>query len=141
MDIKNTIKRVITSTCIIFTLITAVYMLILQFMNVGEDYAAVEAHRVLLFFLFSLLASIANAIRAIKKLNGALRWICHYAIIAFGFYTCFMLPVDMRPSFMITGIVIFTVGYLIVYGARAVLLSRFRRKSEDTAEYKSQFKK
>ena len=78
MDIKKIIKRTFNSTCIIFTVITAVYMLILQIINMTKISASVEAHRVLLFFIFSLLLSCANTILTIDKLHSAARYICIY---------------------------------------------------------------
>lgn len=139
MEISKLIKKTLVATCVWFTVITAAYMLILQIINIGEDSAAVESFRVLLFFLFALLFSIANAIRAVQKLNALLRHSVHYLICAFAFYACFMLPVDMRASFMITGLVIFTVAYAIVVGVIAVFKSRLRANRENSVAYTSQF--
>ncbi len=141
MDIKKLIKKALTASCVYFTVITAVYMLILQFINVSEDSAAVEAYRVLLFFIFSLLFATANAIRSIKQINASFRWVCHYLICAFAFYACFMLPVKMRPSSILTGLAIFTAVYLAVVGIRALFNSRFKSKNEQVEAYQSQFKK
>ncbi len=141
MDIKKLIKKAVTATCVYFTIITAAYMLILQFLNVSGDSSAVEAYRVLLFFLFSLIFAIANTIRSINSINAAFRWICHYAISAFAFSTCFMLPVKMRPSTMLTGLALFTAVYLAAVGIRALFKSRFKGESEQVEQYQPQFKK
>lgn len=141
MDISKLIKKTLVATCAYFTVITAAYMLILQIINVSEDSAAVESFRVLLFFLFSFLFSIANTIRAIQKMHPLLRNTIHYMICVFAFYTCFMLPVNMRTSFMLTGIVIFTVCYAVVMAIIAIFKSRLRANREKDEEYTSQFNK
>ena len=139
MEISKLIKKTLIAACVWFTIITAIYMLILQITNVGEDSAAVEAFRVLLFFLFAILFSIANTIRSAQKINAALRNSLHYVICVFAFYACFMLPVNMRDSFMITGVVIFTVVYAIVVGLIAIFKSRLRANRENSVAYSRQF--
>ena len=141
MEISKLVKKTLVATCAYFTVITAAYMLILQIINVSEDSAAVESFRVLLFFLSAFLFSVANTIRAIKKIHPLLRNTIHYIICVFAFYTCFMLPVDMRASFMLTGIVVFTVCYAVVMAIIAIFKSRLRANREKDVEYKSQFNK
>ena len=69
MELKKLFKKLLNSTCIVFTVVTAVYMLVLQLVNITDSDAAVEAGRVLLFFVFSLLLSIANALFTIEKIR------------------------------------------------------------------------
>ena len=140
MEINKLIKKTLCASCIYFTVISAVYMLILRIINVG-DTAAVEADRILLFFLFSLLFSVANTIKSIKRINSALRNIAHYIICLFSFYACFMLPTNMRLSFVFTGLVIFTVAYLIVVSSIAIFKSRLNSNKEKSLSYSNQFKK
>lgn len=141
MDIKKLIKKVLNFSCIYFTVITALYILILQIANVSEGAAAVEAIRVLLYFIASVLLSIANVLYSIKKIHPVLRVVIHYVICVFAFYTCFLLPVGMRSSFMITGIAIFTVVYAVIMGLIALFKSRLKKNRELSAEYQSQFAK
>jgi hypothetical protein len=68
MELKKIFKKMLNSTCIIFTIVTAAYMLVLQLINISDAEAAVEAGRVLLFFVFSLLLSLANALLSIEKI-------------------------------------------------------------------------
>ena len=116
-------------------------MIFLQIANIGVGEAAVEASRVLLYFLASILLAIANAILAYKNLNSIVRVIVHYIICTFAFYTCFLLPVNMRTSNMITGIVIFTLLYMVIMGSIAIFKSRLKQNRERNEEYKSQFSK
>ena len=141
MDIKELIKKILNSTCIYFTVITACYILILQLANINEGAAAVEAIRVLLYFLASLLLAIANAVFGYKKLHSVARVIIHYLICTFAFYTCFLLPVNMRSSYIVTGIVIFTLLYAVVMGTVALFRARLKKNREQTMEYQNQFGK
>lgn len=140
MEISKLIKKTLSLACICFTAITAVYMLIMQITYVDET-VLVEAERVLLFFVFSLLFAIATSVLGIVNLHAALRYIIHFLICVFGFYTCFLLPTGMRGSFMITGVVLFCIGYAIVMGVIAIFKARLKANREKAVEYTKQFKK
>ena len=136
MDVKSLIKKVFNSTCIIFTVITAVYMLILQIMNITKISASVEAYRVLLFFIFALLLSCANMILSIEKIHTAARYMFHYFICVLGFWLCFCLPNKMRAATVFVGIVFFTIGYAIVMPIIATFKRRLKKSK--TASQKNE---
>lgn len=128
LDIKKLIKKALVSTCVIFTVITAVYMLILQLTNVTQEVsAAVEASRILLFFVFSLLLSIANAILSIEKIEVIARYMFHYIICSLGFLLCFCRPNGMGASKLLVGIIFFSIGYAIVMPIIAFFKRRFAK--------------
>lgn len=135
------IKKALMSACIYFTLITAVYMLCMAVITTGGDAPAIEAQRVLLFFVFSLLWAIADFVRSIKAIPSPLGYALHYIICAFGFYACFMLPVNMRASTVLTGLVIFTLAYWVIIGISAIFSSKLRKNREQVQKYEGQFKK
>ena len=139
MEISKAIKKCLVRTCILFTVIVAGYMLVLQLINIGEGTVAVEAVRVLLFFLFSLLLSIANAIRSIKSINAALGYVIHYLICLFAFCACFMLPVNMRDSFMVTGAIIFSFAYVLFMALLAFFKARLSKNRGTNKAYTRQF--
>ena len=139
MEIKKLIKKMLSLVCICFTAITAVYMFIMQITYVDET-VLVKADRVLLFFVFSILFAVAAAVLSLDKLHSALRYVIHFLICVFGFYTCFLLPTGMRDSFMITGIVIFSLCYVGVMVVIALFRSRLKANREDSIEYTNQFK-
>ena len=140
MDIKKLIKKTINSACVYFTLITAVYMLCMTFVTTGDNSPAVEANRVLLFFVFSLLWAAADAVRSIKQIPAPLGRVIHFVVALFGFYACFTLPVRMLPSATLTGLVIFSVLYWLFFGLKAFFTSRLKRNREQSAKYQGQFK-
>ncbi len=140
MEIKKLIKKTLVSACVIFTVITALYMLILQIMNISDESAAVEAGRVLLFFVFSLLLALANMLLSIKAIHTAVRYAAHYIIATFGFWTCLCLPNDkMDASDTLVGIVLFTVGYAIVMAIYAFIKSRLKKAVKSEEKYEKQF--
>lgn len=141
MEFTKLIKKTLTATAMWFTAILTCYMIILQIINVGDEEVAIQATRVILIALFSLLFSIANVIRASTGIHSVLRFVAHYAITAFAFYACFLLPVNMRASFMFTGLIIFTVAYLITVGIIALFTSRLKANRENEITYTNQFNK
>lgn len=141
MELKKILKKLLNSACIIFTVTTALYMLVLQIMNIDDSEAAVEAGRVLLFFVFSLLLSIANALLSISKIHVALRYVFHYVISTFGFWACFCLPNKMDFSKTLVGIVLFSVVYAIVMIIIGVFSHRLKKTKTQDKKYEKQFSK
>ena len=139
MGISNIIKKALNLSCIYFTIITACYLLILQFSNVSGGEAAVEASRVLLFFVASVLFAIAGGIGSIEAISKPVRVIIHYVIFLFAFWSCFILPVNMLPSFAFTGLVLFSIGYAIVMALIYIFKSRLKKNRSETEAYKKQF--
>lgn len=139
MNIKKLIKKALVSACVIFTIITAAYMLVLQIINISENSAAVEAGRVLLFFVFSCLLAIANAILSINKIHTALRYIIHYAIFIFAFSVCFCIPNKMNATKIIIGITLATIGYCLVMLLISVFKKRFFKSKAEPEKYEKQF--
>lgn len=141
MNIKRTIKKILTDACVLFSLITAAYALIVWLMYVNQDDVLVDAGRVLLFFVFSLLVSGANGFYRLHSLAGALRLTVHFLVCTLAFYLCFLLPLSMPDSSVLVGIVLFILAYFLVMGIVAGFSSRFRKNREAAEEYKSQYTK
>ena len=141
MNIKQTIKKILTDACVLFSLITAAYALIVWLVYVNQEQVLMEAGRVVLFFVFSLLVSGANGIYRHKPLSAALRLTLHFLICTLAFYLCFLLPLSMPGSSVLVGLIFFVLAYFLVMGIVAGLASRFRKNREASEEYKSQYKK
>ena len=141
MNIKALIKKALISTCVIFTIITAMYMLILQIINITDVSAAVESGRVLLFFVFSLLLSVANVFLSIPQIHTAIRYIIHYAICVLGFWICFCIPTKMLASQIFVGIIFFTIGYAIIMPLIALFKRRIKKNNTPPQKYEKQFSK
>ena len=141
MNIKEFIKKTLVRSCVYFTIATALYSLVVMTIYVDDKLVLLDASRVLLFYVASLLLSCAGVIFMIEKLHVALRFLIHYLLSTFAFCSCLMLPISPDPSTMVVGIVLFSVAYLIIAGIIALFRSRYRALSSEKKEYNSQFSK
>jgi hypothetical protein len=141
MNIKQTVKKILTDACVLFSLITFAYALIVWLVYVKQERVLIRADLVALFFVFALLVSGANVIYRYTKLAGALRLVIHFAICTLAFYTCFLLPLSMPGSSVLVGLILFVLAYFLIMGIIAGITSRFRKNREAAEEYKSQYKK
>ena len=141
MNFKALIKKIFTNACIYFSIVTALYALIVLIVYVDDTEVLLDASRVLLFFVASILVAIANGIFKIKKLHGALRLFLHYIITIFAFYACLMLPISPPASTLTVGLVAFSVVYIIVAALVALFRARYKSKADVSGEYRSQFGK
>ena len=141
MTVSSFIKRTLTKSCVYFTLITAIYAIIVMIINVDDDLVLLDAGRVLLFFVASLLFAIGNMLSSLSKMNGALKVVLHYLVYLFTFCSCFMLPILPDASAMIIGITLFTFIYAIALVIFLVVRSRYKTRSEIQEDYRPRFKK
>ena len=139
MNIKSLIKKILSHSCVYFTVVTAIYSLIVMTIHVDDNEVLLNASRLMLFFVASILFSIANAISRIKIMHGALRLFIHFVLSAFAFYSCMMLPVSPDASSAMVVFAAFTVVYFLAVALIAAFKARYRSRFEDKTEYKSQF--
>ena len=141
MNIKSLFKKILTTTSIYFTVITAIYTLLVMVVNVSSDEILLSAEQLLLNAMFSLLAAIAWQIYRYEKMSGALRRLSHYGITILAFYLCFLLPAGMNAAQVLIGLVAYTLLYFLVVGVIALFKSRFRANAEKEAPYENRYKK
>ena len=141
MNVKNLIKKIFVQSCVFFTVVTALYSLVVMTIYVDDTEVLLDASRVRLFFVASFLLSCANVIFKIDKLHSALRLLIHYILTAFAFCSCLMLPISPEPSTMVVGISLFSVIYFIIAAIIALFRARYRSYSSDKSEYSAQFSK
>ena len=141
MNIKQTIRKILTDACVLFSIITAAYALIVALVYVNQEQVLIEAGRVILFFVFSLLVSAANIIYRTKTMSGAVRLLLHFLICTLAFYLCFLLPLSMPGSSVLVGIIFFVLVYFLVMGIISLFASRFRKNRDANEEYQSQYTK
>lgn len=141
MNFKCFIKRLLVNSCIFFSLIMLGYTIVAAIMHVTEDEVLLDASRVLLFYVFSLLFAAANSLKSIKALHKAVALLLHFAITVFAFYACFLLPLGMSSSNVFIGLAVYTVAYVLISAVMAIFKSRLKANSEVNEEYVSQFTK
>ena len=144
MDIKSYIKKIALNTCVIFTAITVAYGILVSLMNPDAEQILIDGTRIVLFFFFALLVSLANALLSIKKMPSAIRVILHYLLSTFAFYLCVLFPVadtKVGAGFTVVGLSLFTVAYAL--GAATVCITRtsHKRNKEKKETYENRFSK
>lgn len=140
MTVKGFIKKLVTSACIYFSAIMLIYIIIAAIMNVSEARLLLDATRVILFFVFACLLSVANTLYRIESMSGGLRLVIHFVIMMFAIYTCLILPLSLSTSSTFVGLVLFAILYFAIFGIYKAISSRYRSNREVTQEYKRQFK-
>ena len=95
MFVLKLIKKWLAHTCVYFTVVTLIYMIIQAIVNVNDEALLLDAGRTALFFLFSLLIALANTVFSIDKLITALKVAIHFVLVMFAFYACLLLPLSM----------------------------------------------
>lgn len=141
MTVKDFLKKLLCRACCYFTVCMLVYIIIAAIINVNDDALLLEAGRTVLFFVFSLLLALANNVLSLEKLSGKVKVLIHYLLTVFAFYACFMLPLSMRASSVLVGLVIFTLVYFAILGIAVAFKSRYRRNTEKAEKYEKQYSK
>ncbi len=115
------------------------YIIIAEIVNVDYDTLLLEAGRTVLFFVFALLLAFANTLLKLERISSKIRILIHFAVTAFAFYACFMLPISMKASSVLVGLVIYTVVYFIIFGIITLFKSKYRSNTEKAEKYEKQY--
>ena len=141
MNLKALTKNIFKNACVTFTVFTALYCIISAIINVDDSVVRLEVSRIILFFIASILFAAANGIFKLEKLHIAARFILHYILTLFAFWTCMLLPLSLDTPTAIVGIAIFSVIYLIVTLIASLIRSRYKKNTDADEEYTPQYKK
>ena len=143
MDVKSILKKLYINTCVIFTVATVLYCILVGIINSDADEILFEAKRIVLFFFFALIVSLANAIFSVKLIPTPLRYVIHYILCGFAFYLCLLFPANTASlaGFVLIGLSLFTVAYVIVNVLISIFKSKKQRKKEKKETYTKRFSK
>ena len=141
MSAKSFIKNILNRSCVYFSVIMLGYIIVAAIINVIDQDLLLDAGRVVLLFVFSVLLAVANAFFAMDKMSGGVRLLIHFAITTFAFCTCFLLPLSLRASSMLVGMVMFVIGYFAVMGIRAAFRSKYKSNKEAAEQYNNAYVK
>ena len=140
MDVKSIIKKIFTTTCIIFTAITVFYCILVSLINHDAEQILFDGTRIVLFFFFALILSLANAVFSVKIIPSAVRYILHYILCIIAFYLCVLFPVNIPSAgFVLVGLSLFTVIYVLISVAISVIKSKIQRSKEKKETYTKRF--
>jgi hypothetical protein len=150
MTVKEFVRKILVSSCVICTLISVFFYLVAAIVN-GEDETlldpAINLRQFLLILLFSLLVALANRLLSFQKLHIALRIAIHYATLLAAFLVVFVAAGKLKisgPSSVFLSVMIFTVLYAVCFVAGYFLLRLFgaipkEEKKKDETPYRSRF--
>lgn len=141
MTVKKFINKMLCHSCCYFTVCMLVYIIIAAIINVDYDTLLLDAGRTVLFFVFSLLLALANVLLTLERPSAKFRILLHFLITAFAFYACFMLPLSMRASSILVGLVIFTILYFAILATVTALKAKYRSNTEKSQKYEKQYSK
>ena len=141
MNIKKILKNLLTDTSLFFTVVTAVYAAIMMVVNIEIEEPAIRASFLLYIFIFSFLGGLSCLFYRIESWNLALRICIQYALIIFGSYVCFFLPLSFTGSQVMIGLTAASLIYLAIRGTLIFVNWRFKENSKQEEIYESKFKK
>ena len=150
MSIKEFVRKILVSSCVICTLISIFFYFITAIVNADETLIdpAINLPQFLLILLFSLLVALANRLLSVKKLHILLRILIHYATLLAAFLIVFVSAGKLKISgaaSLFLAIVIFTVLYALFFVAGYFLLRLFgaipgKEKKGKNQEYTPRFR-
>lgn len=139
------LKKVLTSACVLFTVMVTVYSLLILLIYSAdpESSMALSALRIFLFFPFALAVCAANRLFDLDKMDIWLKTALHFIATVLAFYLCLILPIgaDMTPTAMLVGIFLFCVVYAIVFAALALTRAKARREVNKQQDYTPVYRK
>ena len=140
MTVKGFFKKWLVDACVYFTVFMLIYIILAAIVNVGDGALRLDAGRTVLFFVFAFLLAAANTIFRLDRISTALRVIIHYVLTLFGFYSCFLMTLNMRVAQVFIGLVLFTVLYFIIFGIVAAFRAKYRSNTERSEKYEKRYK-
>ncbi len=149
MSVKTFIRKTLTSSCVVCTVISVVFYFIAAIVNEVEELfneTAVTFRQFLLILLFSVLVALANRLLAVKRLHVALRILIHYATLLAAFLVVFIWAGKLKisgPASFFLAVMIFSVLYLVFflvsYFTLRFLNAPEEKKKNESTEYRSRF--
>ncbi|MBO5050674.1 MAG: hypothetical protein J6D31_00580 [Clostridia bacterium] len=122
------IKKILTSSCICFTLITLFLYLIGKAVPTVGDAVAISS--LFTIYLFSLLLALAGLLLGISTIQIGWRVLLHYLASLFAFYVVFIV-IAMKLSAArsaLIGLLLFTMLYAILMGVYLFLHHSYSKK-------------
>ena len=128
-------KRLLTSSCVIYTIAVMFLAMVISLTNTGEDEGVVFFFDLVMLYPLSFLIACANMFFANKKYNFWLRLFSHALIIFTGFalYLLTVKQYEINSIGMLTPA--FVVIYAVIMAVVLVLRNMKRRNEKDNEEY------
>ncbi|MBQ9806289.1 MAG: hypothetical protein IJW49_07275 [Clostridia bacterium] len=130
MKIWNLIKKIFKSTCVYFTLISIVFML-LGIIG-GNDASGIGfKSSALLFIPFGICMALAQELLCAKTLSALTRYLGHCAITLIAFVVLLSANADFTFAKLIVLIVLLLILYWIIFGIALLIRRRLKNLMEE----------
>lgn len=134
-------KNVVTKSTLYYTIIIAVFNLVVLITNSSEETVFVDPKRILWFLPFCICFAIANTVLQYKNVDAITRWAVHFVLTVAGAFLFIILPAKLNSgsgNFM--GIVFIIAIYFVGVLLTAVLSSRIKKTIKQDKDLKSRSK-
>ncbi len=140
---KNLVKKILTQTCVINTVLITLLYVIGYVTNLGGGTSWIPKFSIMWMVLgVSFVAAVAERV---LETEGSFwfRTICHFALCMVGFLLIFIVGggYGNNGAAVVIGSFGFFLVYLLVNGVRFALMARREKKENEEEEYESVFKK
>ncbi len=121
-------KRVITQTCVIFTLLVLLVFVIGSAVPAFGN--AIDLKNILVILFFAFLFAAANLLLSLERIPVILRILLHFAATAIGFYVVFILIAAKAtaPSAVFVMLGFYTLLYALLMGLYQLLFHTVKQK-------------
>lgn len=132
---SNFFKKVINKSALYYTIIVAVFSIIVLLSNSDKETVFVDPARILYFLPFCVCFAIANTVLQYKTIEAITRWLLHFVLTVLGAFLFIILPANLDSSsgnFM--GIILILAIYLVGVLFSVILTSRIRKSLKQDKE-------
>lgn len=139
--ISAKIKKVITDTCVVNTVIMTLLYILGYLTNKDGGTAWIPKFNIMWMVLgVSFVLALAERILDMKGSLGA-RIACHFGMCVVGFLLIFIIGGGYSSSAgaVVVGTFLFILAYILVNGVRFAVTGKLRRAKNETEEYTSVF--
>ncbi len=140
---KNLIKKTLTQTCVVNTVIITLLYIIGYVTNLGGGTSWIPKFNIM-WMVLGVSFVVALAERILESAGSFwFRVICNFALCMLGFMLIFIVGGGYgdNGAAVVIGSFLFFLAYILVNGVRFAVMARREKKENEEAEYESVFKK
>lgn len=131
-------KNVVAKSTLYYTVIVAVFSMVILITNSSEETVFVNPARILWFLPFCICFAIANTVLQYKNIEAITRWAVHFILTVISAFLFVILPAELNTgsgNFM--GVMFIIAIYLAGVLLTAILSSRIKKTIKQDKDLKS----
>lgn len=140
MKNSKTIKNILTSSCVLFSIIVIIYSLILMIFGGG---LGLDPFSVFLLFPFSGTVIFANNILKYRNLNNLIKSFMHFLLVTCATIIFIYIPhsASVSPKSAMILFLCYSVLYFLWFFIYKKIIKRKSKKNEKDSEYRNVYNK